>query len=142
MKIELTRKTEEKEKPRKIVMHGCYSASNRDLGIKDKSGRIMNGYHDVFVVSKATKEGFVKVKTITSIESPSKLGEKRKFKNTKKDLVSSMYDGTIIVIPNKYLNTPKLSGIYTKGIWISRCKLKDNKYNTRLSKKYRDIIGK
>ena len=122
---------------KKISFNKTYFVSNKDLKLDDGAPG-----HQVVVVKISKNKKRVKVKTITSIESSSKLGEKRKFKNTKKDLVSSMYDGTIIVIPNKYLNTPKLSGIYTKGIWISRCKLKDNKYNARLSKKYRDIIGK
>ena len=51
----------DKIKPKRIVKHGCYSASNRDLKIKDRNGQLMNGEHDVFVLSKASKTGMVKV---------------------------------------------------------------------------------
>ena len=57
------------DKPKRIVKHGCYTVSNRDLRIRDRNGRLMNGNHEVFVVSKSSKKGFVKVKTITSVEN-------------------------------------------------------------------------
>lgn len=49
--------------------HGCYSASNKDLKIRDQQGRLMKGEHDVFVTSNVAKNGFVIVKTITSLEN-------------------------------------------------------------------------
>lgn len=42
-----------KEKPKRIVLHGCYSVKNSDLGIRDRKGKLMNGEHDVFVVNLA-----------------------------------------------------------------------------------------
>lgn len=122
---------------KRISFNKTYYVSNKDLKLDDG----VPG-HEVIVVRISKDKRRVKVKTITSVESPSKPGEKRKFKSTKRDLVSDLYNGTIILIPKKYLNTPKLSGVYTRGIWISRSKLKENKYKTKLSKKYRDIVGK
>ena len=120
-----------------IDLYKTYYVDNCDLMLGDTAPG-----HEVIIVKISKNKKRVKVKTITSLESPSNHNEKRKFKNTKRDLVQELYDGKIIVIPNKYLNMPKLSGIYTKGIWISINKLKENKYNTRFPKEYLKIIGK
>lgn len=121
----------------KIKLYKVYYVFNKDLGLDDK---VLG--HEVLVVKKSKDGKRVKVKTITSLESASKKGEKRKLKNTKKDLISLLYNGEIIVIPNKYLNTPKLSGIYIKGIWVETKKLIKSKYDTKISRKYLTIIGK
>ena len=63
-----------KEKPKRIVLHGCYSAKNSDLGIRDRKGKLMNGEHDVFVVKFSKDKKRVKVKTITSLENVKKDG--------------------------------------------------------------------
>ena len=122
---------------KRLSFNKTYYVANKDLGLDDG----VPG-HEVIIVKISKDRTKVKVKTITSIERPNKEGEKRKFKNTKRDLVSDLHSGLIIVVPHKYLNTPKLSGVYTKGIWIKIDKLKPNKYGTKLSKKYREIIGK
>ena len=103
-------------KPKRIVLHGCYSATNIDLKIKDRKGNYMKGEHDVFVLTKADKKGFVKVKTITSIENA----------NTGTYQYSSMNNvktGHIIPIPIKELNSERLCGIHRKPIWIHKSKL-------------------
>lgn len=120
-----------------VKINKVYYVSNRDLGL---DGSVPG--HQVIVVRKSKKRKMVKVKTITSLESPSKSGEKRKLKSSKNDLIKLFYDGDIIVIPNKYLNTPKLSGVYTKGIWVPEKCLQEVKYPTKISKKYLSIIGK
>lgn len=120
-----------------VKINKIYYVSNSDLGL---DGSVPG--HQVIVVRKSKKRKMVKIKTITSLESPSKNGEKRKLKSSKLDLIKLFYDGEIIVIPNKYLNTPKLSGVYTKGIWIPESCLKENKFSTKISKKYLRIIGK
>lgn len=121
----------------KIKLYKVYYLSNEDLGLDDS----VPG-HEVVTIKWNKNHSKVKVKTITSLESPSKPGEKRKFKSTKRDLVKEIYDGIIIVIPNQDLNTPKLSGVYTKGIWVDKEKLQKNKYDTKFPKRYKKIIGK
>lgn len=94
-----------KEKPKRIVIHGCYSALNSDLGIRDKKGKIMKGEHDVFVIAKASKRGYVIVKTITSIEN-SNTGT---FQQKSIEFVKI---GRIIPIPIKDINSKKLCGFW------------------------------
>lgn len=106
-------------KPKRIVFHGCYSAKNEDLGIRDKNGSLMKGMHDVFVVSKCTKDGFVMVKTVTSLENVKKDGSSSFHESALNDIKK----GRIIPIPLKTLNSKKLSGVNTKGIWIHKSKL-------------------
>lgn len=125
-----------KIKPKRIVKHGCYSVSNKDLKIRDKKGNLMNGEHDVFVVTKASKEGFVKVKTITSLENVKKDGT-REFHNSALQDVKS---GRIIPIPDKQINSQKLSGVSKKGIWIHKSKLFKKNRNFKFPKKYKSII--
>ena len=108
-----------KEKPKRIVLHGCYSASNADLGIKDKNGILMKGEHDVFVMTKSDKNGFVKVKTITSLENVKSNGTKSFHENALDDVKN----GIIIPIPIKEMNAPKLSGVNRKPFWIHKNKL-------------------
>ncbi len=125
-----------KIKPKRIVKYGCYSASNFDLRIKDRNGKLMNGEHDVFVVSKENKYGFVKVKTITSLENIQKDGNST-FHNSALKQVKS---GEIIPIPDKEINSRKLSGINTKGIWIHKSKLFGPNNNFIFPKRYKHII--
>ena len=98
----------------KISLNQAYYVSNKKLKLSDN----VPG-HQVLVTKISKNKKKVKVKTLTSLESPSKPGEKRKFKSTKRDLVEDLHEGRIIVIPKKDLNTPKLTGIFTKGIWIN-----------------------
>lgn len=125
-----------KIKPKRIVKHGCYSASNKDLRIKDRNGKLMGGEHDVFVVSKPSAKGFVKVKTITSLENVRKDGTS-KFHDS---ALSDVKSGKIIPIPDKQINSKKLSGIYKKGIWIHKSKLFKKNHNLKFPKKYKTII--
>lgn len=120
-----------------IKLHKVYYVKNEDLGLENETFG-----HEVITVKWSKDHKRIKVKTITSIEANRKSGEKRKFKTTGKDIVQLIHDGNIIVLPKKYLNTPKLSGIYTKGIWVDKRKLIETKYNTKVSPKCFDIIGK
>ena len=122
---------------KKISFSKTYYVSNKDLNLGDEAPG-----HQVIVVKLSKDKKRAKVKTITSLESPTKNGEKRKFKSSKRDLVSDLYNGVIIAIPKKYLDTPKLSGVFTKGIWVKRDKLKPNKYNTKVPRIVRKLIGK
>ena len=97
----------------RVRVNKVYYVANIDLKLDYK----VPG-HDVLVVKESKDKKRVKVKTITSLESASKQGDKRKIKSSKKDLIQMIHDGEIIVIPKKYLNTPRLSGVYTKGIWL------------------------
>ena len=121
----------------KIKLYKCYYARNVDLGLNDGTPG-----HEVLTIKWNKSKTKVLVKTITSLEGNTKEGEKRIFKNSKKDLIGDIYNGRIIVIPNKDLNTPKLSGVYTKGIWIKVDKLLSNKYNTKFPVRFKKIIGK
>ncbi|MBQ6921336.1 MAG: hypothetical protein IJQ72_05545 [Bacilli bacterium] len=125
-----------KQKPKRIIKYGCYSASNKDLKIKDREGNLMNGEHDVFVVTKSSNKGFVKVKTITSLENIRKDGTHHFHESALEDVKS----GKIIPIPNNQINSKKLSGINRKGIWIKKSKLfvQNNKF--KFPKKYKNII--
>ena len=122
-------------KPKRIVKHGCYSASNKDLGIKDKNGKLMEGKHDVFVVSKASKKGFVKVKTITSLENVNN----GMFHNS---ALNDVKKGKIIPIPVKLLNSSRLSGINRKPIWIHKSKLNKSKYGFKYPLTYNAVVSK
>ena len=120
-------------KPKRIVKHGCYSASNSDLGICDRSGNLMKGEHDVFVISKIDLKGYVKVKTITSLENDNTgTIQKSGLMNIKK--------GIIIPIPDKELNSNKLSGIHCKSILIHKSKLFKPNHNFKYPSKYKSII--
>lgn len=121
-------------KPKRIVKHGCYSASNKDLGIKDRNGKLMEGSHDVFVVSKASRKGFVKVKTITSLEN----------KNTGTIQYNSLLNiknGRIVAIPDKELNSDRLSGVHRKPVWIHKSKLFKSKFGFKYPRKYNSLIN-
>lgn len=124
-----------KMKPKRIVKHGCYSASNRDLRIHDKHGKLMNGEHDVFVMTKASKNGFVKVKTITSLEN-NKTGtfHESALKDVKK--------GKIIPIPDRIIKSTKLSGVNRKPIWIHKNKLFKANRGFKYPADYNGIISK
>lgn len=121
----------------KISLNQAYYVSNKKLKLSDN----VPG-HQVLVTKISKNKKKVKVKTLTSLESPSKPGEKRKFKSTKRDLVEDLHEGRIIVIPKKDLNTPKLTGIFTKGIWINAKDLQKNHHPTKISKRYKRIIEK
>ena len=125
-----------KEKPKRIVIHGCYSALNSDLGIRDRKGNLMQGEHDVFVVKISNDGKRVKVKTITSLENIRKDGT-RSFHAQSLDAVRN---GDIIPIPIKKLNSTKLSGINIKGFWISKSKLRKPKRNFKYPSEYNNII--
>ena len=121
-------------KPKRIVLHGCYSASNYDLKIKDHNGNYMKGEHDVFVMSKPDNKGFVKVKTITSIENA----------NTETYQYTSMNNvkaGLIIPIPLKELNSERLCGIHRKPICIHKSKLHKSKNNFKYPINYNSLIN-
>ena len=120
-----------------IKLYKVYYAKNEDLGLANETFG-----HEVITIKWSNDHKRIKVKTITSIEGNSKTGEKRRFKSSGKDIVQLIHDGDIIVLPKKYLNTPKLSGVYTKGIWIDKNKLIETKYDTKVSKKCFEIIGK
>lgn len=125
-----------KQKPKRIVKHGCYSASNADLGIRDKKGKLMNGEHDVFVMTKASKKGYVKVKTVTSLESVKKNGERIFYAPA----LDEVRKGIIIPIPAKKLNSDRLSGINNKGFWIHKSKLFKPNRSFKFPKKYESLI--
>ena len=120
-----------------IKLYKVYYAKNIDLGLSNETFG-----HEVITIKWSRNHKKIKVKTITSLEGNSKSGEKRRFKSSNKDIVKLIHDGDIIVLPKKYLNTPKLSGVYTKGIWIDKDKLMETKYDTKISKKCFAIIGK
>ena len=120
-----------------IKLFKVYFVKNEDLGLCNESFG-----HEVLTVKWSKDRKRIKVKTITSIEGNAKNGERRRLKSSKKDIIQLIHDGEIIVIPRRYLNTPKLSGIFTRGIWIDKNKLIEDKYNTRVSSKYYEIIGK
>lgn len=122
---------------RKINLNSAYYVSNEKLNLNDD----VPG-HQVIVTRLSRNRKKAEVKTLTSLESPSKPGEKRKFKSTKKDLVEDLHEGRIIVVPKKDLNTPKLTGIFTKGIWIDTKDLQENRYPTKISKRYKKLIKK
>ncbi len=121
------------QKPVVIKKHGCYSASNKDLKIRDQQGRLMKGEHDVFVTSNVAKNGFVIVKTITSLENNKTGG----FHNT---ALADVKKGLIIPIPDKEINSKKLSGIVKKGIKIHKSKLYKQNHNFKYPKKYESLI--
>lgn len=108
-----------KEKPKRINVHGCYSVSNIDLGIKDKKGNLMKGEHDVFVMTKPDINGYVVVYTITSLENVKKDGS-REFHNT---ALLDVKNGIIIPIPDKEIGSKKLSGINKRPIIVHISKL-------------------
>ena len=120
-----------------IKLYKVYYVKNQDLGLSNETLG-----HEVLTVKWSKDRKRIKVKTITSIEWNRRVGQKRKFKSTNKDIIQLIHDGEIIVIPQKYLNTPKLSGVFTKGIWVDKDKLMETKYDTKVSAKYFDIIGK
>ena len=126
-----------KEKPKRIVIHGCYSVSNSDLGIRDRKGRLMNGEHSVFVIKKSKDKKRVKVKTVTSLENISIDG----VRSFHRSALDSVRRGEIIVIPNNVLKTNKLSGIHRRGIWISIDALYKSKYPFKFPKEYEAIIS-
>ena len=121
----------------KLQLYKVYYVKNKDLGFEDS----VPG-HEIILVKRSKNKSRVKVKTITSIEGNHKPGQKRRLKNSNKDIIELVYEGEIIVIPKKDLNTPKLSGVFKKGIWIESNKLMESKYDTRISKRYIKIIGK
>ena len=112
-------------KPTRIYIYRCYSVKNSILGIKDRKGRPMGGEHNVFVVKKSKSGKKVKVKTITSLENISQDG-KRRFHD---GALEAVRRGEIIVIPQCFINSKKLSGINRKGIWINRKHLYESKGN-------------
>ena len=126
-------------KPKRVLLHGSYYATDKDLGINSEVGG-----HDVFVIKFNKKRDRVKVKTVTSIERNSLENGQRVFKKNKKntnypDLIHS---GRIIVMPKRDLNTDRLSGINNKGIWISKNKLMKSKFKLKYPKRFHQIIGK
>ena len=121
----------------KISFYKTYYVTNEKLKLSEG----VPG-HQVIVTKLSKNRKRAKVKTLTSLESTSKPGTKRKFKNTKRDLVDDLYEGRIIVIPNKDLNSPKLTGVFTKGIWINVKDLHRNKYQAKISKRYKKVIEK
>lgn len=124
------------QKAKRIRKHGCYSASNVDLRIKDKSGKLMKGEHDVFVMTRASKKGFVKVKTVTSLENIKKDGT-REFHNS---ALNDVRNGKIIPIPSKQLNSNKLSGINRQSIWIHKSKLRVANNKFKYPSRYDNLI--
>ena len=122
-------------KPKRIVLHGCYSASNRDLKIKDRDGNYMKGCHDVFVMCKPNKKGFVKVKTITSLEN----ANSKTFHNS---ALLDVKNGIIIPIPDKLINATRLSGVNMESITIHVSKLHNSKRNFKYPAIYNDILSK
>ena len=126
-----------KEKPKRIVKHGCYSATNADLGIRDKNGMLMPGEHDVFVMTTPDCNGFVIVKTVTSLENIKKDGT-RSFHLSALNNVKS---GLIVPIPDKELGTDKLSGIHRKPIKIHQSLLFKPKNKYKYPIKYDNLIS-
>lgn len=121
-------------KSKRIVKHGCYRAKNIDLKIRDRKGALMKGEHDVFVLTKASKKGFVKVKTITSIEND----------NTGTYQYGSMENikrGRVVAIPLKEMNSNKLSGIHRKPIWIHKSKLFKSKNDFKYPLSFDSVIN-
>ena len=124
------------QKPKRIVKHGCYSATNKDLGIRDKHGKLMKGEHVVFVMKNASEKGFVIVKTISSLENIKKDGV-REFHNS---ALSDVRSGKIIPIPSKDINSKKLSGINRRGIKIHKSKLHVSNNGFKYPIKYDELI--
>ena len=120
----------------RVYKHGFYKATNHDLKIRNRYGKLMAGSHHVVVMSKQSKKGFVKVKTITSLE------------NVKNDGTCSFHDGAlkavkdgeIIPIPLKDFKTDKFNGIYKKPIWIHKSKLMKPERKYKYPKKYHSLI--
>ena len=123
----------------KIVKHGCYFVKDKDLRINFETFG-----HDVFLIKFSKDRKKVKVKTITSIERNGLENGQRMFKKNKKHVnyPEAIYNGEIIVMSKKDLNTPRLSGVNNKGIWISRNKLLESKYKVKYPIRYNDIIEK
>ena len=123
----------------KVVKHGCYFAKDKDLGIDSETFG-----HDIFVIKFSKDRKRVKVKTITSIERNGLENSQRVFKKNKKHInyPEAIYNGEIIVMPKKDLNTQRLSGVNNKGIWISKSKLLESKYKVKYPTRYDKIIGK
>lgn len=126
-------------KPKKVVLHGSYYVTDKDLGIDSEVGG-----HDVFVIRFNKKRNRVKVKTVTSVERNGLENGQRVFKKNKKHInyVDAIHSGRIIVMPKRDLNTDKLSGINNRGIWINKNKLKKSKYNLKYPRRYHLLIGK
>ena len=124
-----------KTKAKRIVKHGCYSVSNKDLKIKDKKSNYMNGEHDVFIM-KILKKGYVIVKVITSLENIKSNGE-RTFHGQS---LNAVREGKIIPIPAKKLNSNKLSGINQKRIKLHKSKLFKPNRNFKYPRDYDSII--
>ena len=61
----------------------------------------------------------------------------RVFKKNKKHInyPEAIYNGEIIVMPKKDLNTQRLSGVNNKGTWIYKSKLLESKYKVKYPKK-------
>ena len=128
----------EKQKVKLIRVHGCYSALNSDLGIKDRTGKLMNGEHDVFVMGKVNKYGYVKVKTITSLENIKQNGTRTFHEGALEDV----RNGIIIPIPLEQMNSLKLSGINRKPIWIHKSKLHKSNNQYKYPSDYNSLISK
>lgn len=126
------------ERPKKIVLHGCYFVKDKDLKIATETFG-----HDVFVVKISKNKKKVKVKTITSIEKWKPENGQRVFKKNKKhtNYVESIHNGEIIVISKKDLRTERLSGVYNKGIWVNKNKLYKSKFSVKYPRRYNHIIG-
>ena len=120
----------------KIKKYRCYSAKNRDLGIRDRNGMLMNGEHDVFVLTRVKRNGFVKVKTITSLENIKNTGERTFHQGS----LEGVRNGTIIPIPPLAINSTKLSGINRKPIWIHKSKLKAPNRHFIYPRRYHSLI--
>lgn len=120
----------------RINRNKAYYVKNSDLGLDAK----VPG-HEVLISRFSKDRKKVYVQTITSLESqPSKSGI-RSFKSSKKDLVKELHDGNIIIIPKQYIKTPKLSGVYKRGIWVDVNKLQPSKFKTPYPKPYRRILN-
>ena len=125
-------------KPKRIVLHGCYSASNKDLGIKNRNGELMGGEHDVFAMTRSDNDGYVYVKTITSLENVKKDGSIAFHLSALK----AVKVGLIIPIPDKQLNASKLSGVHMKSIKIHKSKLHMPNNQFKYPKRYNSILKK
>lgn len=126
-------------KAKRVVLHGSYYATDKDLGIESEVGG-----HDVFVIKFNKKRNRVKVKTVTSIERKDLENGQRVFKKNKKNFnyPDAIHKGQIIVMPKRDLNTSRLSGVNNKGIWINKNKLMVSKFNLKYPKRFHGIIGK
>ena len=124
------------QKPKRINKHGCYSVSNKDLRIKDKHGKTMKGEHDVFVMTRILKNGFVIVKTITSLENIKKDGS-REFHNS---ALKDVRNGKVIPIPCKQIGSNKLSGVNRQPIKVHKSKLRVANNRFKYPIKYDGLI--